>query len=167
MDLETKPPHNIKNPFRNEFDIKIMKIKIKRLKQEAILPFYEHLYDAGLDLISIEETEILPGNSDLVPTGIAIELPPGTEAQIRPRSGLALKHQITVLNTPGTIDEGYRGEIGVILINHGKQTFKVTKGMKIAQMVIAPVIRVEIEEVDQLSDSSRGSGGFGSTGMIV
>ena len=167
MDLETKPLHNIKNLFRNEFDIKTMKIKIKRLKQEAILPFYEHLYDAGLDLISIEEVEILPGNSDLIPTGIAIELPPGTEAQIRPRSGLALKHQITVLNTPGTIDEGYRGEIGVILINHGKQTFKVTKGMKIAQMVIAPVIRVEIEEVDQLSDSSRGSGGFGSTGMRV
>jgi dUTP pyrophosphatase len=144
-----------------------MKIKIKRLKEQAILPFYEHLYDSGLDLISIEEIEILPGDSYLVPTGIAIELPPGTEAQIRPRSGLALKHQITVLNTPGTIDEGYRGEIGVILINHGKQTFKVTKGMKIAQMVIAPVIRVEIEEVDQLSDSSRGTGGFGSTGMLV
>lgn len=167
MDLETKLLHNIKNLFRNEFDIKTMKIKIKRLKKEAILPFYEHLYDAGLDLISIEEVEILPGNSYLVLTGIAIELPSETEAQIRPRSGLALKHQITVLNTPGTIDEGYRGEIGVILINHGKQTFKVTKGMKIAQMVIAPVIRVEIEEVDQLSDSSRGSGGFGSTGMIV
>jgi len=167
MDLENKPLHNIKNSFRNEFDIKIMKIKIKRLKEEAILPFYEHPYDSGLDLISIEETEILPGNSHLVPTGIALELPPGTEAQIRPRSGLALKHQITVLNTPGTIDEGYRGEIGVILINHGKQTFKVTKGMKIAQMVIAPVIRVEIEEVDQLSDSSRGTGGFGSTGMLV
>jgi dUTP pyrophosphatase len=144
-----------------------MKIKIKRLKEEAILPFYEHLYDAGMDLISIEETEILPGNSYLVSTGIAIELPPGTEAQIRPRSGLALKHQITVLNTPGTIDEGYRGEIGVILINHGKQTFKVTKGMKIAQMVIAPIVRVEIEEVAQLSDTSRGTGGFGSTGMVV
>jgi dUTP pyrophosphatase len=156
MDLETNPLHNIKNLFR-----------IKRLKEEAILPFYEHPYDAGLDLISIEEIEILPGNSDLILTGIAIELPPGTEAQIRPRSGLALKHQITVLNTPGTIDEGYRGEIGVILINHGKQTFKVTKGMKIAQMVIALVIRVEIEEVDQLNDSSRRSGGFGSTGMIV
>ena len=133
-----------------------MFIKIKKLKPSVTIPSYAHSYDSGLDLISIEELEILPGNSHLVPTGIAIELPPGTEAQIRPRSGLALKHQITVLNTPGTIDEGYRGEIGVILINHGQQTFKVTKGMKIAQMVIAPVIRVEIEEVDQLSDSSRG-----------
>jgi dUTP pyrophosphatase len=144
-----------------------MKIKIKRLNKQSIIPFYEHFNDSGLDLISIEEVEILSGNSHLIPTGIAIELPPNTEAQIRPRSGLALKHQITVLNTPGTIDEGYRGEIGVILINHGKQTFKVTKGMKIAQMVIAPVIRVEIEEVDQLSDTSRGSGGFGSTGITI
>ena len=144
-----------------------MKVNVVKLDIFAKIPKYEHFNDSGLDLISIEEVEILPGNSYLVPTGIAIELPPGTEAQIRPRSGLALKHQITVLNTPGTIDEGYRGEIGVILINHGKQTFKVTKGMKIAQMVIAPVIRVEIEEVDQLSDSSRGSGGFGSTGMRV
>lgn len=144
-----------------------MFIKIKKLKPSVTIPSYAHSYDSGLDLISIEELEILPGNSHLVPTGIAIELPPGTEAQIRPRSGLALKHQITVLNTPGTIDEGYRGEIGVILINHGQQTFKVTKGMKIAQMVIAPVIRVEIEEVDQLSDSSRGLGGFGSTGTTV
>ena len=144
-----------------------MKVNVVKLYIFAKIPKYEHFNDSGLDLISIEEVEILPGNSYLVPTGIAIELPPVTEAQIRPRSGLALKHQITVLNTPGTIDEGYRGEIGVILINHGKQTFKVTKGMKIAQMVIAPVIRVEIEEVDQLSDSSRGSGGFGSTGMIV
>ena len=103
--------------------------------------------------------------SKLIKTGISIELPPNTEAQIRPRSGLALKHQITVLNTPGTIDEGYRGEIGVILINHGKTSFKVTQGMRIAQMVIAPVIRVNIEEVEQLSDTIRGKGGFGSTGV--
>jgi dUTP pyrophosphatase len=144
-----------------------MKINIYKLNPHSKIPFYEHLHDSGLDLISIQDIELLPGGSCLVPTGIAIELPHGTEAQIRPRSGLALKHQITVLNTPGTIDEGYRGEIGVILINHGKQTFQVTKGMKIAQMVIAPVIRVEIEEVEQLSDTSRGSGGFGSTGMIA
>ncbi|MEO1446929.1 MAG: dUTP diphosphatase, partial [Cyanobacteria bacterium J06635_11] len=108
---------------------------------------------------------IQPGETALVPTGIAIELPNGTEAQIRPRSGLALKHSITLPNTPGTIDAGYRGEIGVIMINHGKQAFEVLKGMKIAQMVIAPVIRAELEEVDSLSDTVRGDGGFGSTGL--
>lgn len=142
-----------------------MKIKILKLDKSAIIPRYEHPNDSGLDLISTEELEIPSGESKLIHTGIAIELPQGTEAQIRPRSGLALKHQITVLNTPGTVDEGYRGEIGVILINHGKDSFKVTKGMKIAQMVITPVIRVEVEEVDSLSETSRGSGGFGSTGI--
>ena len=142
-----------------------MKLKIAKLVESAIIPKYEHPNDSGLDLISTEELEIPSGESKLVHTGIAIELPQGTEAQIRPRSGLALKHQITVLNTPGTVDEGYRGEIGVILINHGKDSFKVTKGMKIAQMVITPVIRVEVEEVDSLSETSRGSGGFGSTGI--
>ncbi|ACK69186.1 deoxyuridine 5'-triphosphate nucleotidohydrolase Dut [Gloeothece citriformis PCC 7424] len=142
-----------------------MKLKVTKLEKAAILPKYVHSDDSGLDLSAIEDLEIPPGESQLVPTGIAIELPPNTEAQIRPRSGLALKHQITVLNTPGTVDEGYRGEIGVILINHGKNSFKVTRGMKIAQMVIAPVIRVEVEEVDHLSDTTRGSGGFGSTGL--
>ncbi|WP_013321152.1 dUTP diphosphatase [Gloeothece verrucosa] len=142
-----------------------MKLKITKLEYSAILPTYVHPDDSGLDLTSIKDLEIPSGESQLVPTGIAIELPPNTEAQIRPRSGLALKHQITVLNTPGTIDEGYRGEIGVILINHGKNPFKVTRGMKIAQMVIAPVIRVEVEEVEYLSETSRGSGGFGSTGL--
>lgn len=143
----------------------MMKLKVIKLNDLAIIPKYEHPNDAGLDLVSIEELEIAAGESKLIHTGISIELPSGTEAQIRPRSGLALKHQITVLNTPGTIDEGYRGEIGVILINHGKEPFKISKGMKIAQMVIAPVIRVEIEEVDSLSDTSRGTGGFGSTGI--
>lgn len=142
-----------------------MKLKILKLDQSAIIPQYEHQNDAGLDLVSINELEIPAGESRLINTGIAVELPQGTEAQIRPRSGLALKHQITVLNTPGTVDESYRGEIGVILINHGKNFFKVTKGMKIAQMVITPVIRVEVEEVDSLSQTSRGSSGFGSTGM--
>jgi dUTP pyrophosphatase len=144
-----------------------MTLKIQKLTNLAITPRYEHPNDAGLDLISIDELELPAGESKLIHTGISIELPPGTEAQIRPRSGLALKHQITVLNTPGTIDEGYRGEIGVILINHGKEPFKISKGMKIAQMVIAPVIRVEIEEVDSLSDTSRGTGGFGSTGITA
>lgn len=142
-----------------------MRLKIFRLNELATIPEYAHSTDSGLDLVAIEEVEISAQESKLVKTGIAIELPPGTEAQIRPRSGLALKHQITVLNTPGTIDEGYRGEIGVILINHGSNSFTVSPGMKIAQMVIAPVIRVEIEEISQLSSTSRGAGGFGSTGQ--
>ncbi|GAX41644.1 deoxyuridine 5'-triphosphate nucleotidohydrolase Dut [Tolypothrix sp. NIES-4075] len=142
-------------------------LKILKLHQSAIIPKYEHPNDAGLDLISIDELELPAGESRLIHTGISIELPQGTEAQIRPRSGLALKHQITVLNTPGTVDEGYRGEIGVILINHGKSPFQVTKGMKIAQMVITPVIRVDVEEVGSLSFTSRGNNGFGSTGVTA
>ena len=117
-----------------------------------------------MDLVSNIEIEIPVGQVKLVSTGISIELPPQTEAQVRPRSGLALKNQVTVLNTPGTIDEGYRGEIGVILINHGSNVFHVKEGMKIAQLVIKPTLRVELEESFELSDTSRGSGGFGSTG---
>jgi dUTP pyrophosphatase len=143
-----------------------MKLKVLKLNESAILPQYARAEDAGLDLFSIEETTIKPGESQLIHTGIAIELPLQTEAQVRPRSGLALKHQITVLNTPGTIDAGYRGEIGVILINHGKQPFQVLKGMKIAQLVISPIIRVEIEAVNQLSLTDRGDNGFGSTGLV-
>ncbi|WP_404786433.1 dUTP diphosphatase [Altericista sp. CCNU0014] len=142
-----------------------MKLKIKRLSSSAVIPQYAHPGDAGLDLVSIESKNIAPGESQLIRTGIAIELPPGTEAQVRPRSGLALKHQITVLNTPGTIDEGYRGEICVILINHGTQAFQVEPGMRIAQMVIASFISVTVEAVDALEDSARASGGFGSTGV--
>ena len=141
-----------------------MKLRVLKLHKGATLPKYAHSTDSGLDLTAIEAVEIPAQESRLIKTGIAIELPPNTEAQIRPRSGLALNHQITVLNTPGTIDEGYRGEIGVILINHGSHTFKVSQGMKIAQMVIAPVIRVDIEEVSQLNSTPRNSGGFGSTG---
>ncbi len=143
-----------------------MKIKVKKLHASAILPQYAHPNDAGLDLLAVEEQTLEPGESQLIPTGISIELPPGTEAQVRPRSGLALKHQITVLNTPGTIDAGYRGEIGVILINHGKTQFQVSPGMKIAQLVIASVIHAEIEAVEQLSSTKRGDNGFGSTGLI-
>lgn len=142
-----------------------MKLKIIKLREQAVIPRYEHENDSGLDLISIEDVEINSGESQLVKIGISIELPPNTEAQIRPRSGLALKHKITVLNTPGTIDEGYRGEVGVILINHGKTSFQVVQGMRIAQMVIAPVVRVKIEEVNNLSSTTRGSRGFGSTGI--
>ncbi|MEA5467264.1 dUTP diphosphatase [Spirulina sp. 06S082] len=142
-------------------------LKIRKLNGTALMPQYEHENDSGMDLISVEDIEIPTRETRLIHTGIAIELPPNTEAQIRPRSGLALKHNITILNTPGTIDEGYRGEIGVILINHGKDTFRVSRGMKIAQMVIVPIIRVKIQEVSQLTDTKRGSGGFGSTGVSV
>ncbi|UBF25399.1 dUTP diphosphatase [Kovacikia minuta CCNUW1] len=140
-------------------------LKVKRLEAGAQLPEYAHEGDAGLDIFSNAETIIESGESTLIPTGISIQLPPFTEAQIRPRSGLALKHQVTVLNTPGTIDEGYRGEIGVILINHGKAPFKVTVGMKIAQMVIKPVFKVQVDEVKDLDSSARGEKGFGSTGV--
>lgn len=142
-----------------------MKLKVKKLDELAIIPCYAHKGDAGLDLFSIDELTINAGESKLIHTGISIELPSGTEAQIRPRSGLALKHQITVLNSPGTIDEIYRGEIGIILINHGKNSFQVTKGMKIAQMVIASFLSVKVEEVDQLNTTERDISGFGSTGI--
>ncbi|MEH1941264.1 MAG: dUTP diphosphatase [Nostoc sp.] len=140
-------------------------LKVKLLGDKARLPEYAHEGDAGLDLFSTVETVIQPGESSLIPIGIIIQLPSRTEAQIRPRSGLALKHQITVLNSPGTIDEGYRGEIGVILINHGKLPFTIEIGMRIAQMVIKPVLSVSIKAIEELDITSRGSGGFGSTGI--
>lgn len=139
-------------------------IRMKKLDPGASLPKYAHPGDAGMDLFANCDVAIEPGATALVKTGISIELPPATEAQVRPRSGLALKHQLTVLNTPGTIDEGYRGEIGVIMINHGSSAFQVEKGMKIAQMLIKPVLHADIEEVTELSDTQRGEGGFGSTG---
>ena len=141
-----------------------MNIELVKLDPAAIVPYYAHAGDAGLDLFSIDNTEILPGEAKLIKTGIAIALPPHTEGQIRPRSGLALKHSITVLNSPGTIDAGYRGEIGIILINHGKNPFQVTSGMKIAQMVIAFTIRAKLTVVEQLHETSRDTDGFGSTG---
>ena len=141
-----------------------LKLKVQKIHNEAIIPNYAHQGDAGLDLYSVEEVKINPSETALIKTGIKIELPPQTEAQFRPRSGLALKHGITVLNTPGTIDEGYRGEVGVVLINHGKETFIVEKGMKIAQMVVKPVWYVEVDEVEELSETERAEGGFGSTG---
>jgi len=139
-------------------------LKVKRIHKDAKLPRCAHFNDAGLDLFAVEEVLIKASETALIKTGIQIELPIQTEAQIRPRSGLALKNGITVLNTPGTIDEGYRGEIGIILINHSKEDFLVEKGMKIAQMVIKPVWQVEVSEVEELSESIRGEGGFGSTG---
>lgn len=143
-----------------------MHLRVRKLQPDAILPHYAHPGDAGMDLFAAEATIIPASESRMVRTGIAIELPPSTEAQVRPRSGLAAKHCITVLNSPGTVDAGYRGEVCVILINHGKASFPVEKGMKIAQMVIQHVLEVHVEEVTELSDTRRGTGGFGSTGNV-
>ncbi|MFO7869960.1 MAG: dUTP diphosphatase [Kiritimatiellia bacterium] len=142
----------------------MMILKVKKLSGEAIAPCYAHEGDSGLDLFAAGDVAIPAGERRLVGTGISIELPPGTEAQVRPRSGLADRHGITVLNSPGTIDEGYRGEVRVILINHGNEDFEVSKGMKIAQMVVKPVITVTVREAEDLSRTGRGTGGFGSTG---
>lgn len=142
-----------------------MKLLVEKINEKAVIPFKAHEGDAGLDLFSTEEITIKPFERKLVHTGIRIQLPKNTEAQIRPRSGLALKNGLTVLNTPGTIDEGYRGEVGIILINLSNEDFKVEVGMKVAQMVIKPVIEVDIEEVVHLTETTRGEGGFGSTGV--
>jgi dUTP pyrophosphatase len=142
-----------------------MELKVKLIDEKAILPRYAHPGDAGLDLFSVERKTIQPGESALIGTGIIIQLPADTEAQVRPRSGLALNHRVTVLNTPGTIDHGYRGEVKVILINHGNAPFVVDEGMKIAQLVIQPVLTVDVTAVDELSETRRGDGGFGSTGV--
>ena len=141
-----------------------MQLRVKRLVETAVLPRYAHPHDAGLDLYAAVDTAIEPGRAETIPTGIAVELPPGTEAQVRPRSGLARKHAVTVLNSPGTIDEGYRGEIGVILINHGPTVFRVECGMRVAQLVVQPRLEVEVVETENLSSTDRGAGGFGSTG---
>ena len=140
-------------------------VRFKRLSPLAVLPAYAHPGDVGMDLCASEAVQIEPGHRTLVKTGLAIELPPGHEAQVRPRSGLALKHGVTVLNAPGTIDQGYRGEIGVILANLGDDLFSITPGMRIAQLVVAPVTQVQIEAVATVSDTARGTGGFGSTGV--
>ena len=143
------------------------KILIKRLSNNIPLPKYETEGSSGMDLTSNvnKVIEIQPGKSEIIPTGIALSIPKNYEIQIRPRSGLAAKNQISVLNTPGTIDEDYRGEIKVILINLGEKKFIIEKGLRIAQMVLCPVIKAELEEVDELNETKRGSGGFGSTGI--
>ena len=143
------------------------KILIKRLSKNISLPKYETEGSSGMDLTANVNKfiEIQPGKSEIIPTGLALSIPKNYEIQIRPRSGLAAKNQISVLNTPGTIDEDYRGEIKVILINLGEKKFKIEKGLRIAQMVLCPVIKAELEEVDELDETKRGSGGFGSTGI--
>ena len=145
-----------------------MKLQIKRLEGNNLeLPKYKTEGSAGMDLTAcIDENIILkPLERKLIKTGIAIALPKNYEAQVRPRSGLALKNGISVLNTPGTIDADYRGEIGVILINLSNEDFVVEKGMRIAQLVISPVVQAELVEVEELDETLRGQGGFGSTGV--
>jgi dUTP pyrophosphatase len=133
------------------------------------LPAYATALSAGVDLLAAVAADVVlqPGARALIPTGIAIALPDGVEAQVRPRSGLALKHGITVLNSPGTIDADYRGEVGVILINHGQAPFTIRRGERIAQMVIAPCGQAHWRTVDALPETTRGDGGFGSTGMAA
>ena len=149
----------------------VLSVAIKRLDHAAdlSLPAYATSDSAGMDLLAAvaAPVSLAPGERRLIPTGIAIALPPGTEAQVRPRSGLALKHGVTVLNAPGTIDADYRGEVGVILVNHGDQPFVVERGSRIAQMVVAPYSRVAWTVSADLEASARGAGGFGSTGMAT
>lgn len=132
------------------------------------LPAYQTAQAAGMDLIAAPPEDapivIAPGQYVMVPTGIMIALPDGTEGQVRPRSGLAAKHGVTVLNAPGTIDADYRGEVNVLLINHGREPFTVTRGLRIAQLVVTQVLQVTVRATDNLNDTARGSGGFGSTG---
>ncbi|MEE8392995.1 MAG: dUTP diphosphatase [Rhodospirillales bacterium] len=148
--------------------IQATRVPIMRLAhgRDLPLPFYATAASAGIDLMAALSAPVVmePGTRAVIPSGISIALPQGLEAQVRPRSGLAAKHGITVLNSPGTIDADYRGEIGVILINLGKSPFKVERGMRIAQMIVAPVSAIAWDEVETLPESGRGDGGFGSTG---
>ena len=142
-------------------------ILIKRLSKDVALPKYETEGSSGLDLAANtdKQIKILPGKSEIISTGLAVAIPKNFEIQIRPRSGLAAKSQISVLNTPGTIDADYRGELKVILINLSDKVFVVEKGLRIAQMVLCPVVKATLKEVTELEDTERGSGGFGSTGI--
>ncbi|MBL9024038.1 MAG: dUTP diphosphatase [Myxococcales bacterium] len=145
----------------------MLPLRLKRVRASDVpLPAYQTTGSAGLDVCAdiAEPVVIPPGERRLVPTGLAMALPAGHEAQVRPRSGLALKHGVTVLNSPGTIDEDYRGEVAVVLVNLGQAPFTVERGMRIAQLVVAPVTHVEPVLVDKLDDTQRGSGGYGSTG---
>jgi dUTP pyrophosphatase len=139
-------------------------LRVRKLDPCAVMPRYETSAAAGLDLTALEPVTIEPGRWTLVRTGLAIELPEGHEGQVRPRSGLAVRHGVTVLNAPGTIDQDYRGEVRVALINHGSEPFIVKAGDRVAQLVVCPVTRVTVEETDTLTPTDRGPGGFGSTG---
>ena len=142
------------------------KVLVKRLDTKVKIPEYKTIGSSGMDLMAFIENsiKILPNTLELIPTGLSIAIPEDLEIQIRPRSGLAAKSSISVLNTPGTIDSDYRGELKIILFNHGNKDFIVNNNDRIAQMVLTPVIKMDLEEVDQLPETIRGSGGFGSTG---
>ena len=142
------------------------KILIRRLSEEVLLPKYETSGSSGMDVAAFIEKDVAikPGEKALIPSGFSVSIPEGFEIQIRPRSGLAVKKGISVLNTPGTIDADYRGEIKILLINLSKETFIVENGTRIAQMVVCPVVQAKLKEVEELSETIRGSGGFGSTG---
>ena len=144
----------------------MVKILVKKLNSRVKLPSYKTKGSSGMDLMAFldESISIIPQKSELIPTGISIAIPENTEVQIRPRSGLAAKNNISILNTPGTIDSDYRGELKVILYNHGDKEFKVKNGDRIAQMVLVPIIKATFEEVENLPETIRGEGGFGSTG---
>ena len=144
----------------------MVKVLIKKLNSKVQLPKYKTDGSSGMDLMAFTESpiNIRPQESALIPTGITIAIPEDTEIQIRPRSGLAAKSNISVLNTPGTIDSDYRGEIKIILFNHGKEEFIINNNDRVAQMILMPIIKAELEEVEDLPKSLRGSGGFGSTG---
>ncbi len=141
-----------------------MKLKIHKVDKDLPTPKYSHSGDAGMDIYSVEQGVLEPGEYKLFSAGIKVAIPDGHEIQIRPRSGLALKHGISIVNAPGTIDVGYRGLIGVVLINLGKETYEVKRGDRIAQMVLKRFEQAEIIEVEELEDTSRGEGGYGSTG---
>lgn len=142
------------------------KILIKKVNSNAVIPKYETPGASGLDLSACLDNKIVikPGNKELIPTGISLSIPKEFEIQIRPRSGLANRNSISVLNTPGTIDSDYRGEIKVLLFNFGKNDFEVVNGLRVAQMVLCPIAKAELSEVNNLDDTTRGDGGFGSTG---
>lgn len=142
-----------------------MEVIFERLTATALIPQYAHPGDAGMDLCADEALELAPGARAAVSTGLRMRLPVGTEGQVRPRSGLALKFGVTVANSPGTIDEGYRGEVKVILINLGQEPFRIERGMRIAQLVIAPVLQVKVAEGRVDDETVRGAGGFGSSGI--
>lgn len=144
--------------------VHLVNVKVKRLSDRAITPKYQHLNDAGMDVYAIDDYVIPAGDRKLIPTGLAVELPDYCQLEVRPRSGLALNHGITVLNSPGTIDSNYRGEIGVILINHGSELFHIQSGDRIAQWVFTPFYTAKLVESDKLDASFRGTNGFGSTG---
>jgi len=142
-------------------------VQFKKIRPAAVLPAYMTDLAAGLDICALpaESLSLAPGERALVPTGLSVAIEPGYEIQVRPRSGLALRHGITLLNTPGTIDADYRGEIGIIVINHGQQDYLISPGDRIAQLVVAPVVQCRITEVQELSETRRGTGGFGHTGI--